>query len=545
MQETGRNEKPGEGVEAEAPWVEEAPLSLADEMRRDWDKRASEDHQFYIASGSAASEAEFRESGARELSDPILDGIELDPSARGLEIGCGVGRLLAPLSERIAEAYGVDISPLMIEKSAAFLHDFPRARTWVTDGTLQPLADESLDLVFSYIVFQHIPAVEPIETYVREAGRVLAPGGVLRFQVDGRGASPWGQDAGTYDGKKFTTAEARGLLDGTGLSIVDEWGEGTHYYWITAQKPGSGRVRVRPRALDPVAVELVLKGLGVAEPDVRAFRVVHGKIPLREALGELDALCQADSDEEFVKNAYRRLTGGDPSAETLAFQLGILEKGFETRLTLLESVLSGSEFRNFVRPFPSEVPWYVAEGLARFFPRVSGRIQSTEISLAVCRDGEELEDGEFLRSVFLGAAGHGPDAEALTHYSRPLSQHFAGRLLLVRALLSDLARSEPPQDVPEGRKQVLFDCLGIEPESEGLTAGETFAGEARAARTLLSRTNEASPRDFVEAAYLAILGRPADPEGAAFWASKVGANDINRPRFVRELMRSAEFQAEG
>jgi SAM-dependent methyltransferase len=511
-------------------------------MRRDWDKRASEDHQFYIASGSAASEEEFRASGERELLDPILDGIELDPSSRALEIGCGVGRLLAPLSMRTAEALGVDISPLMIEKSEEFLRDFPKARAWVTDGTLSGVDDGSLDFVFSYIVFQHIPVVEPILTYVQEAGRVLAPGGVLRFQVDGRGASPWGQDAGTYDGKKFTTQEARSLLDGTGLSIVDEWGEGTHYCWITAQKPGEGRVRLRRRVIDRRAVEDVLRALGRAEAGALAFRVDRGLMPLRDALGSLESLCEAPSNEEFVRLSYRRLTGLGPSSETLAFQTGILDKGFETRLTLLEAVLSCSEFRNLVRPFLVEVPWFVTEGLAAWFPSVSGKEKSTEISFAVCLDGEGLDEEIFLERVFAGAAGHGPDEEARQHYMRPIREHQSGRAVFVRDLLADVSGPEAAFPVSENRREALLSCLGLPVTVSDLRAGEGFPGEALAARALLESSAEASPEDFVEAAYLSILARPADAEGAAYWAAKVAAKEINRPRFLRELLRSGEFR---
>jgi SAM-dependent methyltransferase len=49
---------------------------------------------------------------------------------------------------------------------------------------LSAYPDASFDFVFSYIVFQHIPDVNVTLKYIREAGRVLRPGGSFYFQVN-------------------------------------------------------------------------------------------------------------------------------------------------------------------------------------------------------------------------------------------------------------------------------------------------------------------------------------------------------------------------
>ncbi|HEV8268230.1 MAG TPA: methyltransferase domain-containing protein, partial [Thermoanaerobaculia bacterium] len=284
--------------------------TVAEKMRREWDARAVEDAKFYIATGYAGSDEEFRESGEADLDGAVLDGVVLSKEASALEIGCGVGRLLVPLASRIRQVHGVDISPAMIERSKAYTAGFANVSTRVTEGALTGVANASCDLVFSYIVFQHIPSVEPILAYAREAARVLAPGGVFRFQVDGRAWRWEGRPATTYDGVKFTPEAARALLSTTGFEIVDEWGADTHYHWITARRPfetPSPRVRVVSRVFDEVVLVDLLGRCGVADPSKAASSVVSGAISLRRALAPVEEVGAGLGDEAFVRAVASRV----------------------------------------------------------------------------------------------------------------------------------------------------------------------------------------------------------------------------------------------
>ena len=70
---------------------------------------------------------------------------------------------------------------------------------------LRPLPDACFDLVFSYIVFQHIPSAAVIRSYVREAGRVLKPGGAFKFQVNGdQSAAYRAHVRDTWQGETFS-----------------------------------------------------------------------------------------------------------------------------------------------------------------------------------------------------------------------------------------------------------------------------------------------------------------------------------------------------
>ena len=155
-------------------------------MRSDWDRRARENAQHFIACGHSESDEVFWASGRRDLDQLILHDVILDAAARALEIGCGMGRILKPLSERIEKAFGVDISAEMIARARQGLAGCGNIEVFVTRGRLDDFEDASLDFVYSFIVFQHIPTKKAVKRYLLEAARVLKGKGVFRFQVDGR-----------------------------------------------------------------------------------------------------------------------------------------------------------------------------------------------------------------------------------------------------------------------------------------------------------------------------------------------------------------------
>lgn len=97
-----------------------------------------------------------------------------------LEIGCGIGRLLKPLSRKY-ECTGVDASVSMVEQGKIYA---PEAdiRNVSGDGILDGILDGSMDYVFSMICFQHIPNIETVLMFIRESYRVLKPGGKAEYQ---------------------------------------------------------------------------------------------------------------------------------------------------------------------------------------------------------------------------------------------------------------------------------------------------------------------------------------------------------------------------
>src|SRR5437773_11604805 len=80
----------------------------------------------------------------------------------------------------------VDVSKEIIDRGRINLADLHNVTLILGDGaTLSAVPDESHDFAFSFIVFQHIPSTEVIASYCREIRRVLRPGSVFKFHLNG------------------------------------------------------------------------------------------------------------------------------------------------------------------------------------------------------------------------------------------------------------------------------------------------------------------------------------------------------------------------
>ena len=185
-------------------------------MKTDWNERARENAHYYIASTEFSSEDEFRASGRRDVA-LFFKGLEelLHPGQLVLDLGCGIGRMdevLAPLVEHVT---GVDVSSEMVERARDRLAGLSNVRFVEVSGRdLAPIPDNSVALLFSHIVFQHIPK-DAVCAYVADAYRVLAPGGHLIFQVIERSpeSPPDPPASDTFGLRYYTTDEITRLLE--------------------------------------------------------------------------------------------------------------------------------------------------------------------------------------------------------------------------------------------------------------------------------------------------------------------------------------------
>jgi ubiquinone/menaquinone biosynthesis C-methylase UbiE len=213
-------------------------------MREDWNARAREDAGYYVAFGRRDSD----DAAFFATATEVINGLEWEMRRvpieqrgdwRALEIGCGPGRLMRPMSRHFLEIHGVDVSDEMIALAKAKLSDISNAHPHATDGaSLRQFADQHFDFVYSYAVFQHIPSRDVVFEYLRETHRVLKDGGLARFQFNGL---PRVNDQfDTWAGARVSSSEVLEFARMHDFQVLALEGVATQYMWTTWRK--------RPRA---------------------------------------------------------------------------------------------------------------------------------------------------------------------------------------------------------------------------------------------------------------------------------------------------------
>ncbi len=176
-------------------------MDALERLRATWVALGEDDPLWAILSdprkrGGRWDIAEFFAAGEAEIAglDITCAALQLPHARRrALDFGCGVGRLSRALAARYESVVGVDISASMVERARALNEDLANLR-FVENARsdLSFVDDASIDLVYSVITLQHMPAALQ-RAYIAEFLRVLGPHGLAVFQVacanthDGRG----------------------------------------------------------------------------------------------------------------------------------------------------------------------------------------------------------------------------------------------------------------------------------------------------------------------------------------------------------------------
>ena len=208
-------------------------------MERDWDKRARENARYYVATSKQEwSDEEFYHSGERTVAEEILTDMinicqgKAPEAMRVVEVGCGAGRVTRALAGVFGEVHGVDVSGEMIESARQALADKPNVHLYKNNGMdLSVLPDVPFDFAFSSIVFQHIPSKQIIENYVREVHRVLRPGALFKFQVQGDTTVKTSPEE-TWLGAPISDREAVEMALRCGFEPRYRHGAGEQYFWL-------------------------------------------------------------------------------------------------------------------------------------------------------------------------------------------------------------------------------------------------------------------------------------------------------------------------
>jgi SAM-dependent methyltransferase len=164
-----------------------------------WEKFAQEDPYTYILTSlKCADPGEFWQSGHRTVRDELLPFIQSRGIQQrvGMELGCGVGRLVFPLALHFREVVGVDIAEGMVQRAQGFARNngIANARFSTISGPEDLLHRAGnyagrIDFLYSLLVFQHIPDLAMIEGYLHVIGILLAENGIAYLQFDTRHGS--------------------------------------------------------------------------------------------------------------------------------------------------------------------------------------------------------------------------------------------------------------------------------------------------------------------------------------------------------------------
>ncbi len=164
---------------------------------------------------AALEDSHFWFRGRRRIFFDLLDRRVAPARAAGrplevLEIGCGAGGMLKPLS-RYGRVTAMDYASDAMKYCRS--RGFPRVVSG--SGTALPFADGSFDVVALFDVIEHI---EDDALVLREARRVLRPGGVVFISVP---AYQWlysQNDAVVHHLRRYTAGQLRAVIARAGLT---------------------------------------------------------------------------------------------------------------------------------------------------------------------------------------------------------------------------------------------------------------------------------------------------------------------------------------
>jgi SAM-dependent methyltransferase len=147
---------------------------------------------FNNETGSSLTLAEFVATGTDEVGF-YFHNLELfwGEHAAGksvVEIGSGIGRMTAALTNEYDRVIACDLDAAFLERCRDTVAQFGRVdrlqTVYVEDGHTLDIPDQSVDLVFSYITLQHCNRDDAL-ALVKESFRIVKPGGrvALNFRT--------------------------------------------------------------------------------------------------------------------------------------------------------------------------------------------------------------------------------------------------------------------------------------------------------------------------------------------------------------------------
>ena len=148
--------------------------------------------------------------------------LRLEDKRRVAVIGCGFGRETAVIAPKVGHVWGIDVSPVILEKTAAYLD--AKGITNFTPVLAERWKEDlpaDLDLVYSFIVFQHLTR-DLVRDYVLNMPAKLGPQGemVCQFADMTYGTSDAGLEHPHEPSVRWNREDIEALMRDAGLSLL-------------------------------------------------------------------------------------------------------------------------------------------------------------------------------------------------------------------------------------------------------------------------------------------------------------------------------------
>ena len=157
-----------------------------EDVKSNWDALGRENPLWAILSSHDEwNVGAFFETGRREIQEMLvqLEEFDLRPTGRALDFGCGAGRLTQALAEHFDSVVGVDVARSMISLAKEYNQRGDKCRFVLNEAAdLSCFDDASFEFLYTNIVLQHV-GTELAKGYLNEFFRIVAPGGIMVFQV--------------------------------------------------------------------------------------------------------------------------------------------------------------------------------------------------------------------------------------------------------------------------------------------------------------------------------------------------------------------------
>ncbi|MFJ1961858.1 class I SAM-dependent DNA methyltransferase [Streptomyces massasporeus] len=176
---------------------------------------------------------------AADYAASVVAPAELDPLSRAMlaafaelvqtagrgpvaDVGCGPGKVTAHLADLGLSAFGIDVSPRMIELAR---DAYPHLRFAVGSMTALDIDDHDLGGILAYYSTHHTPP-ELLPAVFGEFHRTLAPGGYLMLvcrvgeREHRRRTLAYGDNPATFESYRLPADAISELLQQTGFAVT-------------------------------------------------------------------------------------------------------------------------------------------------------------------------------------------------------------------------------------------------------------------------------------------------------------------------------------